>query len=333
MHRHRCAVSVFASPLSVRYDQQTLARESLDTGQESLRFFKIQRSFFLLQCNKSFSSSSVRSFSSSWWIWFLPRWLSLRARAMTLEPEGLGRALRDISIAFLILTWAIVAVRLAIRFRIKFVGADDYSMVGGLVCSEWLVLGLWMASQTLMIHKVLFTVVCTATIVSSYYGIGARDSRLTPELNKQARKVDCPWATIDDRDWLATLVPSFSTLLCRKHRPYQSFYMCHTDAHNTLQGVSLYSICHHCFQYRLCHCNWHWLAPLVQANSCDLGSDQGPLWKGFLCQRLSIFYLSLYHCDRLVMLPYTNSAGLEPEHEGAGEDLSRSHPSVRRLVS
>jgi hypothetical protein len=49
-------------------------------------------------------------------------------------PDGAGRTLRDISIAFLVLTWVIVLLRMSVRISRKCVGADDWSMVGGLVC-------------------------------------------------------------------------------------------------------------------------------------------------------------------------------------------------------
>lgn len=113
-----------------------------------------------------------------------------------IEPEGLGRAVRNVSIVFLILAWVIVIARLAVRFRIRYIGADDYSMVGGLVCKEWYLSGSIGLIANPDNIKVLFTVVCIITIVMAYYGVGARDSRLTPILNKQSRKVRFPSATI-----------------------------------------------------------------------------------------------------------------------------------------
>lgn len=105
---------------------------------------------------------------------------------MLLEPEGSGRALFIVSITFLILTWLTVGLRLAIRYKIKYLGADDYSMMGGLVCFQKHC--LWLS--VLMVSKILLTVFCISSIVSVYYGLGSLDSKLTPYLSKEARKVN-----------------------------------------------------------------------------------------------------------------------------------------------
>lgn len=125
---------------------------------------------------------------------------------MIIEPEGPSRALLCVSITLLILAWVTVVTRVAIRHKIKYIGADDYSMVGGLVCFMQHLL-VWAASM-LTEPKILFTVLCTSTIISTYYGVGARDERLTPDLNKQSRKVSHLCATINDGDKLTSTIGS-----------------------------------------------------------------------------------------------------------------------------
>ncbi|CAH0022168.1 unnamed protein product [Clonostachys rhizophaga] len=86
---------------------------------------------------------------------------------MVLVPQGPGLTLLSVSITFLALSWVFVAVRFAVRYRKRCIGADDWLMAAGLV---------------------LFTIQSVTTIEGAYNGVGARDYRLTPELNKKGRK-------------------------------------------------------------------------------------------------------------------------------------------------
>ncbi|CAG9950662.1 unnamed protein product [Clonostachys rosea f. rosea IK726] len=87
---------------------------------------------------------------------------------MVVVPQGPGLTLLSVSITFLALSWVFVAVRFAFRYRKRCIGADDWLMAAGLV---------------------LFTVQCVTTIEGAYNGVGARDYRLTPELNEGGRKL------------------------------------------------------------------------------------------------------------------------------------------------
>ncbi|CAH0002143.1 unnamed protein product, partial [Clonostachys byssicola] len=102
-------------------------------------------------------------------------------------PDGAGRTLRDISIAFLVLTWLIVILRMSVRISRKCVGADDWCMVGGLV---------------------LFSVVCTTTIMSAYNGIGAYDNQTSAETKQEGRK----WFFLFQVFYCATTVPIKSSI-------------------------------------------------------------------------------------------------------------------------
>ncbi|CAH0032505.1 unnamed protein product [Clonostachys rhizophaga] len=102
-------------------------------------------------------------------------------------PDGAGRTLRDISIAFLVLTWVVVILRMSVRISRKCVGADDWSMVGGLA---------------------LFSVVCATTIMSAYNGIGAYDNQTSPETKQEGRK----WFFLFQVFYCANTVPIKSSI-------------------------------------------------------------------------------------------------------------------------
>ncbi|CAI6085146.1 unnamed protein product [Clonostachys chloroleuca] len=84
---------------------------------------------------------------------------------MVLVPQGPGLTPLSVSITFLALSWVFVAVRFAVRYRKRCIGV----MTG-----SWL--------------QVLFTIQCVTTIEGAYNGVGARDYRLTPELDEKGRK-------------------------------------------------------------------------------------------------------------------------------------------------
>ncbi|VUC23426.1 unnamed protein product [Clonostachys rosea] len=101
---------------------------------------------------------------------------------MVLVPQGPGLTLLSVSITFLVLAWVFVALRFVIRYRKRCIGADDWLMAAGLV---------------------LFTIQCVTTIEAAYNGVGARDSRLTPELNQQGRK----WFLLFQLFYVTSTVP------------------------------------------------------------------------------------------------------------------------------
>ncbi|CAG9997279.1 unnamed protein product [Clonostachys byssicola] len=101
---------------------------------------------------------------------------------MVLVPQGPGLTLLSVSITFLALSWIFVAVRFTVRYRKRCIGADDWLMAAGLI---------------------LFTIQCVATIEGAYNGVGARDYRLTPELNEEGRK----WFLIFQLFYVTSTVP------------------------------------------------------------------------------------------------------------------------------
>lgn len=54
---------------------------------------------------------------------------------MVLVPQGPGLTPLSVSITFLALSWVFVAVRFAVRYRKRCIGADDWLMAAGLVSS------------------------------------------------------------------------------------------------------------------------------------------------------------------------------------------------------